>query len=62
MLLHIMVSLAVAPVVFGSLDALRHLGLSYVQKIVNGSGPKMLAASGCVEALAVISGRSSVLS
>ena len=57
-----MVSLAVAPVVFGSLDALRHLGLSYVQKIVNGSGPKMVAASGCVEAFAVISGRSSVLS
>jgi hypothetical protein len=61
MLLHTMVSLAVAPVVFGSLDALRHLGLSYVQKI-KGSGPKMVAASGCVEALAVISGRSSVLS
>ena len=61
MLLYNMVSLAVAPVVFGSLDALRHLGLSYVQKI-KGSGPKMVAASGCVEALAVISGRSSVLS
>jgi hypothetical protein len=37
-------SLAVAPVVFGSLDALRHLGLSYVQKI-KGSGPKMVAVA-----------------
>ena len=61
MLLYNMVSLAVAPVVFGSLDALRHLGLSYVQKIVE-KWATNVSASGCVEALAVISGRSSVLS
>ena len=55
-------SSSVAPVVFGFLALLRHIGPSYVQKILKGSGPKMVAASGCVEALAVISGRSSVLS